>query len=119
MQQPPVTPLLLRPRLAARALPTIIKSVTLSEYQHRVLFWGLLGSLVLRPISIATGAAPLSNFHCLIYVFGAFLVVRGVKVYFQDDENKEPKKNLAVRLFERWSAILSILRLRVHESCAV
>jgi len=73
---------------------------TPSQYQHRVLFWGILGALILRAIFIATGAALLSNFHWMIYVFGAFLVVTGVKMYLQGDEKVEPEKNPVVRLFE-------------------
>ena len=78
---------------------------TPSQYQHRVLFWGILGALILRAIFIATGAALLSNFHWMIYVFGAFLVLTGVKMYLQGDEKIEPEKNPVVRLFERWVPI--------------
>lgn len=74
---------------------------TPSEYQHRVLFWGILGALILRAIFIATGSALLANFHWMIYVFGAFLVITGVKMYLQGDEKIEPEKNPVVRLFER------------------
>jgi len=74
---------------------------TPAEYQHRVLFWGILGALVLRAIFIATGSALISNFHWMIYVFGAFLVVTGIKMYLQGDEKIEPERNPVVRLFER------------------
>jgi tellurite resistance protein TerC len=74
---------------------------TPSEYQHRVLFWGILGALILRAVFIATGAALLANFHWMIYVFGAFLVVTGIKMYLQGDEKIEPEKNPVVRIFER------------------
>ena len=73
---------------------------TPSQYQHRVLFWGILGALILRAIFIATGSALLSNFHWMIYVFGGFLVVTGIKMYLQGDEKIEPEKNPVVRLFE-------------------
>src|SRR5688572_5186038 len=56
---------------------------TPSEHQHRVLFWGILGALILRAIFIAAGAALLSNFHWMMYVFGGFLVVTGIKMYLQ------------------------------------
>ncbi len=79
---------------------------TPSQYQHRVLFWGILGALILRAIFIAAGAALLSNFHWMIYVFGAFLVVTGIKMYLQGDEKIEPEKNPVVRLFERWVPII-------------
>jgi len=74
---------------------------TPAEYQHRVLFWGILGALVLRAIFIATGSALISNFHWMIYVFGAFLVLTGIKMYLQGDEKIEPERNPVVRLFER------------------
>ena len=59
---------------------------TPAEYQHRILFWGIVGALVLRAIFIATGSALLSNFHWMIYVFGGFLVITGIKMFLQGDE---------------------------------
>lgn len=79
---------------------------TPSEYQHRVLFWGILGALILRAVFIATGSALLSNFHWMIYVFGGFLVITGIKMYLQGDEKIEPEKNPVVRLFERFVPII-------------
>jgi len=78
---------------------------TPSEYQHRVLFWGILGALILRAIFIAAGSVLISNFHWMIYVFGAFLVFTGIKMYLQGDEKLEPDRNPVVRLFERWVPI--------------
>jgi tellurite resistance protein TerC len=75
---------------------------TPAEYQHRVLFWGILGALILRAIFIAAGSALLTQFHWMIYVFGAFLVFTGIKMFLQGDEKLEPNRNPAVRLFERW-----------------
>jgi TerC family integral membrane protein len=75
---------------------------TPAEYQHRVLFWGILGALVLRAIFIAAGSALLAQFHWMIYVFGAFLVFTGIKMFLQGDEKLEPNRNPVVRLFERW-----------------
>jgi tellurite resistance protein TerC len=74
---------------------------TPAEYQHRILFWGIVGALILRAIFIATGSALLSNFHWMIYVFGGFLVVTGIKMFLQGDEKLEPEKNPVVRLFQR------------------
>ena len=74
---------------------------TPAEYQHRVLFWGILGALILRAIFIATGAALIANFHWMIYIFGAFLVFTGIKMFLQGDEKIKPEKNPLVRLFER------------------
>jgi len=75
---------------------------TPTEYQHRVLFWGILGALILRAIFIAAGSALLNQFHWMIYVFGAFLVFTGIKMLLQGDEKLEPNRNPVVRLFERW-----------------
>ena len=74
---------------------------TPAEYQHRILFWGIVGALILRAIFIATGSALLSNFHWMIYVFGGFLVVTGIKMFMQGDEKIDPEKNPVVRLFQR------------------
>jgi len=75
---------------------------TPTEYQHRVLFWGILGALILRAIFIAAGSALLNQFHWMIYVFGAFLVFTGIKMLLQGDEKLKPERNPVVRLFERW-----------------
>jgi tellurite resistance protein TerC len=74
-------------------------------HQHRVLFWGILGALVLRAVFIATGAALLANFHWMIYVFGGFLIFTGIKLLFVGDEKIEPEKNPAVRLVRRFMKI--------------
>ena len=70
-------------------------------YQHRVLFWGILGALVMRAIFIATGAALLNAFHWMIYVFGGFLIITGIKLLLTGDHKLEPEKNPAVRLLRR------------------
>ena len=74
---------------------------TPAVYQHRILFWGIIGALFMRAIFIVTGAALLENFHWMIYVFGAFLIVTGIKMLLQGEEKLEPNKNPAVRLFRR------------------
>jgi tellurite resistance protein TerC len=68
--------------------------------QHRVLFWGVLGALVMRGILILT-AAELSRFEWVIVLFGAFLILSGVKMFFAGVEPKDPSNNLAVRLVRR------------------
>jgi len=70
-------------------------------YQHRVLFWGILGALFMRAIFIAAGAALLENFHWMIYVFGGFLIVTGIRMLLQGDHQLQPDRNPAVRLFRR------------------
>lgn len=74
-------------------------------YQHRVLFWGILGALVMRALFIATGAALLSKFHWMIYIFGVFLIFTGIKLLFAGEEKVEPEKNPAVRLVRRFMNI--------------
>jgi tellurite resistance protein TerC len=72
------------------------------ELQHRLLFWGIVGALIFRAIFIATGAALLDSFHWMIYVFGGFLVITGVRMMLQREEKLDPEKNPVVRLFQRW-----------------
>jgi len=69
--------------------------------QHRVLFWGILGALVMRAIFIFLGAALLQKFHWIIYIFGAFLVVTGVKLLLQRGSEVHPERNPMLRLFQR------------------
>ena len=70
-------------------------------YQHRVLFWGILGALVMRAIFIAAGVALLEAFHWMIYVFGGFLIATGIKMLLRGERKLEPEKNPVVRLFHR------------------
>jgi tellurite resistance protein TerC len=74
-------------------------------YQHRVLFWGILGALVLRAFFIATGTALLANFHWMIYVFGGFLIFTGIKLLCAGEEKIEPEKNPAVQLVRRFMKV--------------
>lgn len=69
--------------------------------QHKVLFWGILGALIMRAIFILVGVSLISRFHWIIYVFGAFLVYSGIKLMFQDDEDVHPERNPVLRLFRR------------------
>ncbi|MCI0746348.1 MAG: TerC family protein [Verrucomicrobia subdivision 3 bacterium] len=73
-----------------------------SEYQHRVLFWGILGALVMRGVMIGAGAALVERFHWMLYVFGAFLVYSGVKMLFVDEEGVHPEKNPFIKLARRF-----------------
>jgi len=70
-------------------------------YQHRVLFWGILSALVLRAGMIFGGTALLTRFHWLIYVFGAFLVFTGVKLYWQRNQQMRPGDGAVLRLAKR------------------
>jgi tellurite resistance protein TerC len=72
------------------------------QYQHKVLFWGILGALILRAIFIFAGVALISKFHWIIYIFGGFLVYTGIKMLFHNDEKIEPDKNPLVKLFKKF-----------------
>ncbi|MBN2495206.1 MAG: TerC family protein [Deltaproteobacteria bacterium] len=72
-----------------------------AQYQHRVLFWGVFGAIVLRTIMIAAGAALVSSFHWILYLFGGFLVYTGIKLAVGKDEKVDPSRNPAVRLARR------------------
>lgn len=73
-----------------------------AAYQHRVLFWGILGALVMRGIFIALGALLIAKFHWILYVFGALLVITGVRMAFKQDEKFEGEQNPVVRLTRRF-----------------
>ena len=73
-----------------------------SKMQHRVLFWGVLGAIVLRAIFIFAGVALINQFHWIIYIFGAFLVYTGIKMLFEDDDNEvHPEKNPIIKWIKR------------------
>ncbi|MFN7988164.1 MAG: TerC/Alx family metal homeostasis membrane protein [Thermoanaerobaculia bacterium] len=72
-----------------------------AAYQHRVLYWGILGALVFRAAFIALGALLL-EFHWVMYVFGAFLIVTGVKLVFGPDRPIDPADNAFLKLLKRW-----------------
>jgi tellurite resistance protein TerC len=76
-----------------------------SAYQHRVLFWGILGALVMRVILIVVGAALLKEFHWIIYVFGAFLIFTGIRMARHQDEEVHPDKNPVVKFFRRFMPV--------------
>lgn len=71
------------------------------ESQHRVLFWGILGALVMRGIFLLAGVALIEKFHWTIYVLGGILLLTGIKLMFQGDEEIEPEKNIILRLARR------------------
>ena len=72
------------------------------KYQHRVLFWGVLGALVMRGAMIGAGALLIDRFHWIIYVFGAFLVFTGIRMATQDEMDIEPESNPALKLIRRF-----------------
>lgn len=70
--------------------------------QHRVLFWGILGAVVLRGVMIALGSVLINNFEWVTYLFGAFLLYSAVRMLMMRHENLEPAKNPLVRMAKRW-----------------
>jgi len=68
-----------------------------AQYQHRVLFWGILTALVLRAAMIFAGTAMLARFHWVIYVFGGFLILTGIRLFLQRDTEPDPEKSWAMR----------------------
>jgi tellurite resistance protein TerC len=72
-----------------------------SAYQYKVLFWGILGALIMRAIFIAAGVTLINMFHWMIYVFGAFLVIIAVKIAFEKETEIHPENNPVLKLFRK------------------
>jgi tellurite resistance protein TerC len=72
-----------------------------AEFQHRLLFWGILGALVMRGAMIAIGVALIHQFEWVLYLFGAFLVFAGAKMFFSKQEMMQPEKNPVLRLVRK------------------
>ena len=71
-------------------------------HQHKVLFWGILGALIMRAVFILAGVGLIRKFHWIIYTFGALLVYSGIKLFRQENAEIHPEKNPLLRLFRRW-----------------
>ncbi len=72
------------------------------RYQHKVLFWGILGALVMRASMIAVGAKLIAEFAWIIYIFGAFLILTGIKMIAKQETDIHPEQTFVVRLFRRF-----------------
>jgi TerC family integral membrane protein len=72
------------------------------KYQHRVLFWGILGALVMRGMFIAVGTILISRFTWVMYIFGAFLIFTGIRMAFEHDEEFDAEKNIVMRTARRF-----------------
>ncbi len=70
-------------------------------YRHRVLFWGILGAIVMRGVMIAVGAKLVAEFHWVLYIFGVFLILTALKMLFLKTGHKDPNRNPVVRLARR------------------
>ncbi|MCC6261276.1 MAG: TerC family protein [Anaerolineales bacterium] len=71
------------------------------KYQHHVLFWGILGALIMRGALIMIGSALIEQFHWVIYIFGIFLIYTGFKLFKQENTKVEPEKNPLIKLFRK------------------
>ena len=80
------------------------------EYQHRVLFWGILGVIVLRALMIGLGAALVTQFSWVLYVFGAFLVATGVKMLWMADHKPDLENNVLLRFLRKRMRVTPTLR---------
>jgi tellurite resistance protein TerC len=73
-----------------------------SLYQHKVLFWGILGALVMRAMFIFAGVTLITKFHWMIYLFGAILIITGIKMVTQRNKKLDPEKNPVIKLFRKF-----------------
>jgi len=76
-----------------------------SKYQHKVLFWGIIGALIMRVIFIFAGVALIEKFHFTIYLFGLLLIYTGYKMFFHNNVKIEPDKNPLIRFFKRFMPV--------------
>jgi tellurite resistance protein TerC len=74
-------------------------------HQHKVLFWGILGALLMRGIFVLVGVGLITQFHWIVYLFGAFLVYSGIQFFRQESVGIHPEKNPLLRLFRRWMPV--------------
>ena len=75
---------------------------TPAKYQHRALFWGIIGAIVFRAAFILGGVAIVTQFSWILYLFGAFLIYSGIKIIVTDEEEAEIQENKAVKLFKKY-----------------
>jgi len=73
-----------------------------ADLQHKVLFWGILGAIILRGVFIVVGIGLIHAFHWFTYIFGVFLIYSGAKLFRSEEVSVEPEKNPVLRLFRRW-----------------
>jgi tellurite resistance protein TerC len=74
-------------------------------HQHKVLFWGIVGALVMRGIFIAAGVALINKFHFIIYIFGAFLIYTGYKLFRQEEMEIHPERNPVLKVFRKYMPV--------------
>ncbi len=81
-----------------------------AQYQHKVLFWGILGALVMRVIFIFAGVALIQQFHWTIYIFGAFLIYTGIKMITEKDKKIDTENNPIINLFKKFVPVTDKLQ---------
>lgn len=81
-----------------------------AQFQHRVLFWGILGALIMRGIMIGAGTMLITKFFWIIYVFGLFLIFTGIKMIVKKEEEIHPEQNPVVRWFKKFMPVASSYR---------
>jgi tellurite resistance protein TerC len=79
------------------------------EYQHKILFWGIIGALVMRGIFIFSGIALINRFHWIVIIFGGFLVFTGIRMLFQKESQVDPEKNPVVKFFKKFLPVTDSL----------
>jgi tellurite resistance protein TerC len=79
------------------------------QYQHKILFWGILGALIMRAIFIFAGVALINRFHWIVLIFGGFLVFTGIRMLFQKESEVDPEKNAMVRFFRKFLPVTDSL----------
>ena len=72
------------------------------RYQHKVLFWGILGALIMRASFIFAGVALINRFHWIVIIFGGFLIFTGIRMLIQKEEPADPERNLIIKFFRKF-----------------
>lgn len=80
-----------------------------AKYQHKILFWGIIGALIMRVIFIFAGVALLEKFHFTIYIFGALLIFTGYKMFNHNNANIDPDKNPVLKFFKKFMPVTPTL----------
>ena len=76
-----------------------------SESQHRVLFWGILGAMIMRAVFLVIGIEAITRWHFVVYILGLLLIATGIKLFFQKEEDLDPEKNFVLRLARRYMRV--------------
>ncbi len=79
------------------------------QYQHKILFWGILGALIMRGIFIFAGISLINRFHWIVLIFGGFLVFTGIRMLFQKETEADPEKNALIRFFRKFLPVTHTL----------